>query len=458
MSTVSFLIALPLLVIFSYVFDLIAKQTKFPAVILLMGTGIIARLVAGFYGQDQFVFLDDLIPVLGTIGLILIVLEGALELEISWEKFPIISKGFLAAAVILLLNIIGVALFFEFILGLSDQQAVIYAIPLSVISSAVAIPSSAGLPEKQKEFIVYESTFSDILGIMAFNYTLRQLEKSSPLIELSSLTTLGLQIFVVIAVSILITYGLFQLLQKIDHHVKFFLILSLLILVYAVGKIFHLPALVTIFIFGLFLSNVQSLLPKRLQRKIDLDKTHKGLHEFHVLTAESTFLVKTFFFLFFGFSVDVSAFTSFTPLLYGLGIFIIMLGLRYVYFLIVRFELKPSALVYISPRGLISILLFLQIGKLDFLPTKDVVVDSQVLLVVILLSMLAMTRGTMQKEKATLAEDTIPVPSPPENILDSPPVDDDNNERAIDILMNDPENKELDDQDDSSSFPTATNE
>ena len=458
MSTVSFLIALPLLVIFSYVFDLIAKQTKFPAVILLMGTGIVARLVAGFYGQDQFVFLDDLIPVLGTIGLILIVLEGALELEISWEKFPIISKGFLAAAVILLFNIIGVAMFFEFILGLSTQQAVIYAIPLSVISSAVAIPSSAGLPEKQKEFIVYESTFSDILGIMAFNYTLRQLENNNPLIELSSLTTLGLQIFVVIAVSILITYGLFQLLQKIDHHVKFFLILSLLILVYAVGKIFHLPALVTIFIFGLFLSNVQSLLPKRLQRKIDLDKTHKGLHEFHVLTAESTFLVKTFFFLFFGFSVDVSAFTSVTPFLYGLGIFIIMLGLRYVYFLIVRFELKPSALVYISPRGLISILLFLQIGKLDFLPTKDVVVDSQVLLVVILLSMLAMTRGTMQKEKAILAKDPIPVPSPPEIILVSPPVSDDNNERAIDVLMNDSENKEQDDHDDSSSFPTTTNE
>ena len=122
MSTVSFLIALPLLVIFSYVFDLIAKQTKFPAVILLMGTGIVARLVAGFYGQDQFVFLNDLIPVLGTIGLILIVLEGALELEISWEKFPIISKGFLAAAVILLFNIIGVAMFFESSLGFPPNK------------------------------------------------------------------------------------------------------------------------------------------------------------------------------------------------------------------------------------------------------------------------------------------------------------------------------------------------
>ena len=39
-------------------------------------------------------FLDNLIPVLGTIGLILIVLEGAIELEITVEKLPLIFKGF----------------------------------------------------------------------------------------------------------------------------------------------------------------------------------------------------------------------------------------------------------------------------------------------------------------------------------------------------------------------------
>ena len=65
------------------------------------------------------------------------------------------------------------------------------------------------------------------LGIMAFNYT--RDGEAMALIELSSLTTLGLQIFVVIAVSILITYGLFQLLQKLI--ITSVLILSLLILV-----------------------------------------------------------------------------------------------------------------------------------------------------------------------------------------------------------------------------------
>ena len=102
MNTLSILIVLPLLVVFSYVFDAIARKTKFPSVILLMFTGIIIRVGTNLYGFTEFEFLDQLIPVLGTVGLILIVLEGALELNIKKEKLPIILKGFFAAAFILI--------------------------------------------------------------------------------------------------------------------------------------------------------------------------------------------------------------------------------------------------------------------------------------------------------------------------------------------------------------------
>ena len=95
MNTLSILFALPLIVIFSYLFDTIARKTKFPAVILLMFTGILIRTVTAASGYNDFEFLENLIPVLGTIGLILIVLEGAFELEISFEKLPLILKGFL---------------------------------------------------------------------------------------------------------------------------------------------------------------------------------------------------------------------------------------------------------------------------------------------------------------------------------------------------------------------------
>ena len=397
MNTLSILIVFPLLVVFSYLFDAIARKTKFPSVILLMFTGIIIRAVTNLYGFTDFVFLDKLIPVLGTVGLILIVLEGALELDIKREKLPVILKGFFAAALILILNIIAVSWAFENILNLEHKTAIIFAIPLAIISSAVAIPSAAGLLNREKEFVVYESTFSDILGIMIFNYAIRQFESNQTLISAESIVALGLQIIGVIVVSLIITYLLFQLLQKIEHHVKFFLILALLVLVYAFGKFFHLPALVTIFIFGLFLSNVKALLPGFMQRYLDLNQTEKGLHEFHILTAESTFLVKTFFFLFFGFSISLVEFSSVTPFIYGVLIFGIMLLIRYLYFIATTFKIKPSPIVYMSPRGLISILLFLQIKEVTFINTAASIIDEQVLLVVILASMLMMTLGTMKK-------------------------------------------------------------
>ncbi|MGY8967946.1 MAG: hypothetical protein ACKVHT_05540 [Flavobacteriales bacterium] len=397
MNTLSILIVLPLLVIFSYLFDAIARKTKFPSVILLMFTGIIIRAITNLYGFTDFAFLDKLIPVLGTVGLILIVLEGALELDIKREKLPVILKGFFAAALILILNIIAVSWAFENILNLEHKTAIIFAIPLAIISSAVAIPSAAGLLNREKEFVVYESTFSDILGIMIFNYAIRQFESNQTLISAESIVALGLQIIGVIVVSLIITYLLFQLLQKIEHHVKFFLILALLVLVYAFGKFFHLPALVTIFIFGLFLSNVKALLPGFMQRYLDLNQTEKGLHEFHILTAESTFLVKTFFFLFFGFSISLVEFSSVTPFIYGVLIFGIMLLIRYLYFIATTFKIKPSPIVYMSPRGLISILLFLQIKEVTFINTAASIIDEQVLLVVILASMLMMTLGTMKK-------------------------------------------------------------
>ena len=433
MNTLLILFVFPLLIVFSYLFDRFARKTKFPAVILLMFTGILFRLLSSAYGFNQLGFLDDLIPVLGTVGLILIVLEGALELKISKEKLPLLFKGFIAALVILLLNIAALQWVFSSLFEMSAQVAVLSAIPLAIISSAVAIPSAGGLLDKEREFVVYESTFSDILGIMIFNYALRQFEVGEGLLNSSSLVALLFQIIGVVVISIGITYILFKLLRQIEHHVKFFLILALLILVYAFGKLFHLPALVTIFIFGIFLSNVKSLLPRFLKNYLDLDHTEKELHEFHLLTAESTFLVRTFFFLFFGFSIQLSTFNSIQPLIYGVIIILIMLALRYLYFSATTVQIKPSPLVYLSPRGLISILLFLQLKDISFVDLSLSPIDERVLLIVILGTMLVMLLGTLKKFKASQREDFAEDESPitVEMQLDQPHTSDEETEDSL---------------------------
>ena len=418
MDVGSILIVLPLLIIFSYLFDIFARRTKFPSVILLVLTGIILRFFSSYSGYSNFEFLDSLVPVLGTIGLILIVLEAALELEIKKEKAQIIIKGFLAALVILIINIVLVSIFFNQVIGLEYSTSVIYAIPLSIISSAVAIPSATGLITNNKEFVVYESTFSDILGIMIFYYCIRQAEKGEAFIGLEPIFTLIGQIFLIIGISIVITYLLFQLIQRIEHHVKFFLILALLILAYEVGKDFlKLPSLVLIFIFGIFLSNFTNLIPKSLKKYIKTDDVKKSdLHEFHLLTAESTFLVRTFFFLFFGFSIPLDSFVEFEPYIIGATVLLIMYGVRYFYLALVLNDEESKPLLYFSPRGLITILLFLSISDYDI--QKSNIVDEKVLLVIIIASMLIMIQGSIKRTKKEGEESNEPQQSLSE-IVDS---------------------------------------
>lgn len=401
------LIILSLLIIFSYLFDEIARKTKFPSVILLMVTGILARAVSDYVGV-HVMYLDKIIPVMGTIGLILIVLEGALELDVNKEKVPIIIKGFLAAFVILMLNIIGLSYVFMHWLDLPKEVAITNAIPLSIISSAVAIPSASALLPINKEFIVYESTFSDILGIMVFNYSLKQFTTGQELLGFTPVFVLLLEIGGIIIASMLVTFLLFELMERITHNVKFFLILAILILLYTIGKKFHLPSLVFIFVFGLVMSNAKTMLPNFLKRYVNMGVTGKqGLHEFHILTAESTFIVRTFFFLFFGFSIPLSSFVDGYNYMYGGVILAIMFAMRLLYMLINERK-NIGSLLFISPRGLITILLFLQLQTGgDYEMFKSAIINEKVLLIVILGSMLLMLIGTLgfaRGKSTTLSE------------------------------------------------------
>ena len=114
MDTKLILLILPLLIIFSYLFDAFSRKTKFPSVLLLLGTGIIARAFADWSGFAGSELLNELIAVLGTVGLILIVLEGALELQIKKDNVGLLLKGGLAAGIILIINIFIVSRLYSF--------------------------------------------------------------------------------------------------------------------------------------------------------------------------------------------------------------------------------------------------------------------------------------------------------------------------------------------------------
>ena len=90
--TVGIILTLCILVLLAYVFDFTSAKTKIPSVILLLGLGYLVKQLCTLFNIELF-NLGGVLPVLGTIGLILIVLEGALELELGKEKLQLIGKS-----------------------------------------------------------------------------------------------------------------------------------------------------------------------------------------------------------------------------------------------------------------------------------------------------------------------------------------------------------------------------
>ena len=165
------LIALCVIILVSYIFDVTSKYTKVPGVILLIITGVISRYALEYF-NIAIPDLSGLLPLMGTLGLILIVLEGSLDLTLRREKQGLIVGSINTA---LWLFIIFEAIFAFILVKFYNVQldiALLNTIPIGIISSAVAIPSAAGLKSNDREFIVYESSFSDIVGILAFDFIL----------------------------------------------------------------------------------------------------------------------------------------------------------------------------------------------------------------------------------------------------------------------------------------------
>jgi hypothetical protein len=383
------------LVIFSYLFDLVARQFKIPSVILLLGSGIGLRYLGNFLGIS-IPDLKPILPVIGTVGLILIVLEGALELKLEKNKLEIIKKALHSSFFILLGTTGVIALFFYLMNGDTFRVCFINAVPLGIISSAIAIPSASVLSSERKDFIIYESSLSDIFGIILFNFMM-----ANSNINGTSFLRLGGQTITILIMAGLFCLGLLYLIKRITHHLKFFLIIAVLILVYSIGKHYHLPTLIIVLAFGLFLNNLHWINYPWFNKYFTYLNFTKDLNQLTQLSGESAFIVRTFFFLVFGFSLDVSSLLSLQILQNGIVIVLLIYIIRIGYQKLLIPGITWSE-ICLSPRGLISILLFFSIP----VDQKLAGLTDGLLFFVILVSSLVMTFGLVASKESKVIPPT----------------------------------------------------
>jgi potassium/hydrogen antiporter len=381
------LITICILILIAYAFDLSSKHTKIPTVILLLVLGWILHVFVDFFGI-QMPNLNDALPILGTVGLILIVLEGGLELDINSDKTKVLISSSLSAFIPLVVLLFSIGYAIQYYSGASWVDSLVNAIPFCIISSAIAIPTVQNLGKDRREFVIYESSLSDIFGVIIFNFMV-----TNATINWASVTDFFLETFLMLVISMAASIGLAYLIRRIDHSVKFVPIIMMVVLIYVISKEYHLPALIFILIFGLFLNNLDELKRFKFIQKLGPEALEDEVHRFREIVGEFAFLIRTMFFILFGFLIDIQKLLDPTSLLFAFGIVASILVVRVIQLKLARMPLIP--LLFIAPRGLITILLFISIPLARQIP----IINESLMIQVIVLSALAMMIGLLFKKK-----------------------------------------------------------
>ncbi|MEN8927501.1 MAG: cation:proton antiporter, partial [Flavobacteriales bacterium] len=342
-----------LIVIISFVFNFVSKKTNIPSVLLLMILGVALQYLVPTLVDNPLI--QKSLIIVGKIGLILIVLEAALDLKLSKDKIGLIIRSFLVALIALVGSALLIAYAIQFFLESSFYNSLVYAVPLSIMSSAIIIPSVTSLPEDKKEFMIYESTFSDIIGIIFFQFLTTPNDFTSTQDVVIGVST---NIAITIVVAVIFSYVAVWVFNKLTSHVKLFLIISVLILMYGIGSVFHLSSLIIILFFGIILNNVDVFYRGPLKGAIDKESLKPVFHDFHIVTLESAFFLRTFFFVIFGLTISLASLVDFEVAIQSIVFVAILYVVRFLLLKLILWNKEIVPQLWIAPRGLITVLLF----------------------------------------------------------------------------------------------------
>jgi hypothetical protein len=128
-------------------------------------------------------------------------------------------------------------------------------------------------------------------------------------------------------------------------------------------------------------------------QKLKPDLLDLEVKKFKEITIEATFVIRVLFFLLFGYLMETSEILNTDTLVWSVGIVAGIFIIRVILLKISRLELSP--LVFVAPRGLITILLFLSIPASQAIP----LVNKSLIIQIIILTALVMMIGLMMKKQ-----------------------------------------------------------
>jgi NhaP-type Na+/H+ or K+/H+ antiporter len=160
-----------------------------------------------------------------------------------------------------------------------------------------------------------------------------------------------------------------------------------------------LPALIFILFFGLVLNNIDELKSFKWIKRLNPYQFDKEVNKFRDIVTEGAFLVRSFFFTLFGFSFETREIINLDTLGFASLIFGMIVIVRVIILKISRLPVFP--LVFVAPRGLITILLFFAIPVAYSVPlvNKSLIIQVIIFTVIFMMIGLILTGGKSKKKQ-----------------------------------------------------------
>ena len=357
METIStFVFSVGLIIFAAHFFTALFERTRVPDVLPLIGIGILVGPLLGILSPSDFGYVG---PLLSAIALTLMLFEGGSHLTLETLKTSLKDSVVLALSTFILTVFISCS-FAYFVMGNEIIPSLFIGAVLGSISPAVVVPivRMLNFSENSKSTLVVESAITDVLSIILALGILKTFQSGHN----SIMEFIGIKLIASMAMSLLLGFGgaiiwstILEKIRKFPNTI--FTSLAFIFLLYGSAEILGYSGPVSVLIFGIVLANSKKI-PLDILQRFGTDHLIEFTSIEKTLFSEVIFLVKTFFFIFLGMSIQ---FGNGKILLIGIILTgLIYIGRLFLCKLLIKRNTPLSELAMISfiiPKGLAAAVL-----------------------------------------------------------------------------------------------------
>jgi len=346
------------LIFAAHLFEALFRHTRIPDVLPLVVIGLLLGPLLGIASPTSFGAVG---PIFTVVTFVLILFEAGTGLSISSLR-QTYKETLMLTTITFILNVAVIGVATHYFTGLGFIKSFILASVVGGISSAIIAPMlcQLNMREESKAVLLLESTITDVFCVIAA-LSMIEIANLSDIAQFDIGLTMGKLIASFLLATMLGTvsaFGWSYIFNKVRGlQNSMFTTAAVVFVIFGIAEWLGYSGAIAALAFGVTLGNISSLRLPKFYGSLNADLSGLNVSE-KAFFSELVFILKTFFFVYIGISLQLA---NWWLILVGLALTVIIFIIRLpvVKFTVLKSTpiLDASMLAVVIPRGLAAAVL-----------------------------------------------------------------------------------------------------